>query len=387
MIHRIEYLIKHNTFIQKAYVILMSIGFRLLGLFIRPDKRQVMFQSLIGKTYGDSPKILFDRMKADPDFAGYQFVWAFADPDKFEVEGARKVKLNSLAYFIETMRSGIWVTNVDMQRGLHYKSKKTLSINTWHGVPMKVIGNAQKTRNDYNYYDVDMLCCSSPFEREVFIRDFNVPADVIVQCGMPRNDELYRVTPEDRARYREELGIPEDKKVILYCPTWRDSADGGNSYQIAPPIDVDYWQRELGSEYVMLFRMHHLTTEMLGIEYNDFARDVSGDPQINHLMAAADILVSDYSATVFDFSILEKPIISFAYDYEDYSRSRGFYEKLDDILPGSHFATQEEVVKHIQTMDYAVECEKTGKLKHKYIATAGNATETCMAFIKERLKK
>lgn len=387
MIHRIEYLIKHNTFVQKAYVILMSIGFRFLGLFIRPNKRQVMFQSLIGKTYGDSPKILFDRMKADPDFAGYRFVWAFADPDKFQVEGARKVKLNSLGYFIETMRSGIWITNVDMQRGLHYKSKKILSINTWHGVPMKVIGNAQKTRNDYNYYDVDLLCCSCPFEREVFIRDFNVPADAVVQCGMPRNDELYRVTAEDRARYRKELGIPEDKKVILYCPTWRDSADGGNSYQIAPPIDVEYWQRELGSEYVMLFRMHHLTTEMLGIEYNDFARDVSDAPQINHLMAAADILVSDYSATIFDFSILEKPIISFAYDYEDYSHSRGFYEKLDDVLPGSHFATQEEVVKHIQTMDYAAECEKTKKVKNKYIAAAGNATETCMAFIKDRLKK
>lgn len=386
MIHRIEYLIKHNTFIQKAYVILMSLAFRVLGLFIRPNHRQVMFQSLIGKTYGDSPKILFDRMKEDPDFAGYRFVWAFADPDKFQVEGARKVKLNSLRYFIETMRSGIWITNVDMQRGLHYKSKKILSINTWHGVPMKVIGNAQKTRNDYNYYDVDMLCCSGPFEREVFIRDFNVPGDVIVQCGMPRNDELYHITQEDRAGYRREFGIPEDKKVILYCPTWRDSADGGSSYQIAPPIDVDYWQRELGSEYVMLFRMHHLTTEMLGISYNDFARDVSSSPQINHLMAIADILVSDYSATIFDYSILEKPIISFAYDYEAYSESRGFYEKLEDILPGSYFATQEEVVKHIQTMDYAGECEKTRKIKNKYIATAGNATETCMEFIKQHLK-
>ena len=387
MIRRIEYLIKHNAFVQKAYVLLMSVGFRFLSVFNRPDSHQIMFQSLIGKTYGDSPKVLFDCIKADPDFSGFKFIWAFEDPDKFEVEGAKKVKLNSIKYFLETMRSGVWITNVDMQRGLHYKSKKTLSINTWHGIPIKVIGNAQKTRNDYNYYDVDMLCCSCPFERDVFIRDFNVPGDVIVQCGMPRNDELYHITQAIKERYRKELGIPENKKVILYCPTWRDSADGGNSYQIAPPIDVKYWEKKLGDEYVMLFRMHHLTTEMLGIEYNDFARDVSAVSQINQLLAIADILISDYSATIFDFSILERPIISFAYDYETYSQSRGFYEKLDDILPGSNFASQEAVIEHIQTMKYDEERQKTKRIKNKYVAVTGNSTESCMNFIKKHLKQ
>lgn len=273
-----------------------------------------------------------------------------------------------------------------MERGLHYKPKKTIYINIWHGVPIKTIGNSQKTRNDYNYFDVDLFCCSCPYEKEIFIRDFNVPEDVIVQCGMPRNDELYQVTEEDVLRYRKEFNIPEGKKVILYCPTWRDSTDGGKSYQIAPPIDIDYWEKELGDEYVMLFRMHHLTTEMLGITYNDFARNVSGVPQINKLLAISDILISDYSATIFDFSILEKPIILFAYDYKDYSINRGFYLKLDDIIPNGNFKTQEEVINHIKKMNYDEECQKAKNLKNRYLRVEGKATEICINFIKSKLK-
>ena len=384
---KIEYLIKHNAFVQKSYVIIMSAGFRVLGLFNRPNPRRIMFQSLIGKTYSDSPRVLFDTIKADPGFKDYQFVWAFAEPDKFEVDGAKKVKLNSIGYFLETMRSGIWISNVDMERGLHYKSKKTLYLNTWHGIPIKKIGNAQKNRNDYNYFDVDMMCCSCPFEKEIFVRDFKIPEKVIVQCGMPRNDELYNITEEERIAFRKELNIPDGKKVILYCPTWRDSADGGNNYQVAPPIDVDLWQRELGGEYVMLFRMHHLTTEMSGIEFNSFAIDVSKAPMINKLLAVADILISDYSATFFDYCILEKPIISFAYDYEEYSANRGFYQDLNQVLPGDMFKTQEEIISHIKNMDYDAECQKTKALKNKYVQTEGKATTACINFIKSNLNK
>lgn len=386
MIQKIEYLIKHNAFVQKLYVTLMSCFFRIVGLFNQPDPCQIMFQSMIGKTYGDSPKVLYDQIRSDPAFANYKYVWAFTEPNKFEVEGARKVKLNSFRYFVETMHSGLWITNVDMERGLHFKSSKTTYLNTWHGIPIKVLGNAQRNRNDYNYYDVDMLCCSSTYEREIFIRDFNVPPEVIVQCGAPRNDELYRITEKEKTAWREELGIPTNKKVLLYCPTWRDSLDGGNSYQIAPPLDVDYWEEQLGEEYVMLFRMHHLTTAMLGIQYNAFARDVTAVQQINKLLAIADVLISDYSATIFDFCILEKPIVSFAYDYEEYSASRGFYIKLDDLLPGRVFKTQEEIIKHIQAMDYSEECAKTRIVKSRYVQTEGKATEVCMKYIKERLR-
>ncbi len=378
---RIEYILKHNVLIQKSYIITFSFFFKFLGLFIRPDKKRIFFQSLIGKTFGDSPKVLFDKIRIDQRFKDFNYIWAFEDPDKFIVEGAKKVKLNSLRYYIESLRSGIWITNVNVERGLKYKPKSIISLNTWHGIPIKVIGNAQKTRNDYNYSNVDFMCCSCDYEYEIFIRDFNIHCEAIVKCGMPRNDELYRVDPARVADLRKKFKIPDGKKVIFYAPTWRDSADGGGSYQIAPPIDIALWERMLGADYTMIIRMHHLTTKMLGIEFNEFARDCSHETSINELMILADILISDYSATIFDFSILEKPIISFAYDYVDYSANRGFYKELDTILPHDVCKTQEEVIEHILHINYALECDRAKDIKRRYIETSGNATETCMAYL------
>ncbi len=383
---KIEYLLKHNKFVQKTYVIVFSLLFRFLGLFIRPDPHRIIFQSMIGKSFGDSPRVLFDRIRNDKRFDGYKFVWAFDDPEKFHVKGAEKVKLNSLSYYIETLRAGIWITNVNIERGLRYKPKSTVYLNTWHGVPVKIIGNSQKTRSDYDYSDVDFMCCSCEFERNIFIRDFKVRKEATVKCGMPRNDELYHIDAKLIDKYRKELNIPTDKKVILYAPTWRDSSDGGKSYQISPPIDIDYWQRLLGDEYVMLFRMHHLTTEMMGITFNDFVRDLSDYPEINKLMIVADILISDYSATIFDYSILERPIISFAYDYEEYSQNRGFYENLCDVVCGNVFKTQEDVISHIKNMDNKKEIKKAAAIKNRYIDTDGQATEACIDFLVKHIK-
>lgn len=203
-----------------------------------------------------------------------------------------------------------------------------------------------------------------------------------IQPMVGRNDELYHPSESVVQAVRKELKIPDEKKIILYAPTWRDSTDGGSSYQIAPPMNLEHWKDTLGGEYVLLFRMHHLTTKLMGVQFNDFVRDVSNYPQINNLMIAADILISDYSATIFDYSILEKPIISFAYDLEEYSNVRGFYEQLDkDVLPGDVFKTENEIIQHIQSMDYAAECKRARHVKEKYVNVAGNATKACIDFL------
>ena len=101
--NHIEYLLKHHRWLQRVYVTVFSLIFRFLGLFVRWNPRQVLFQSLIGRNYGDSPRVLFEAMKRAPAFAGFRFVWAFVEPERFEVEGADKVKLNSLSYFLTAL--------------------------------------------------------------------------------------------------------------------------------------------------------------------------------------------------------------------------------------------------------------------------------------------
>lgn len=383
---KIEYIIKHNLIVQRIYKLVFSMFFRMLSIFIKSNKHRVIFQSMIGKTYSDSPRVIYEEMLKNKKYKNYEFVWAFDDPNKFDVPEAKKVKLNSINYFIETLKCGIWITNVDIERGLKYKPKKTIYINTWHGVTLKYLGNSQKNRNDYDYSDVDFLCSSCEYLDNIFINDFKAKKESLARCGMPRNDVLYNVNKEKINDIKEELNIPKNKKIILYAPTWRDSNDGGQNYVIKPPIDIEYFRKKLGKDYIILFRMHHLTTKQLGLKFDDFVRDCSGKFDINDLMMISDILISDYSATIFDYSILEKPIILFAYDYEEYKNARGLYLDLEDIMPNNVFKKQEDVIDCILKMDYEEECKKTKKLKKKYMLVDGTATKQCMKYLENKEK-
>ena len=195
---------------------------------------------------------------------------------------------------------------------------------------------------------------------------------------MPRNDVLYNTTEEEIENIKTRLNLPKDKKVILYAPTWRDSKDGGNSYQIKPPMSLDLWQEKLGNEYVLLFRAHHYTSTLLGVEFNDFVLDYSSYPNINDLLKISDILISDYSATIFDYSILERPIICFSYDFEEYVVERGFAMDYKKELGSMMASTENEVFDKILNLDAKKAKEETIKLKNKYIAYGGNATEKCV---------
>lgn len=386
MIHRIEYVLKHNAVVQKVYVVVFSCFFRFIGLFIRKNPHQVFFQSLIGRNYGDSPKKIFDTMRVDPAFSDFKYIWAFEDPEKFDVPNdTEKVKLNSIKYFTKAIQSGVWVCNVNIERGLLFKPKDTVFLNTGHGGQFKLDGNAQKNRNDYDYSDVDMFCCFSEFDRKICIRDYKLKPESTVICGIPRDDELYSVTPEKITELKKKLNIPTGKKVILYAPTWRDSLDKGDSYSIRPPMDLSLWKEQLSKDYVLLLRVHPLTTQLLGISFDNFVIDGSKEQNVNNVLMVSDVLITDYSSIAFDYAILERPIIAFAYDYEEYKQTRGLNEDLEVMFPESVFSTQEEVINHILSMDMRTEHKKAIKVKEKYVQAGGNATKVCMDFLKTRL--
>jgi len=174
------------------------------------------------------------------------------------------------------------------------------------------------------------------------------------------------------------LNIPEGKTVILYAPTWRESVDGGKSYSIKPPIHFTKWKEELGDKYVVLFRAHHQTNKVLGVYYDKFVRNVSDYSEVNDLMIAADILISDYSAISFDYSILCRPILTYAYDYDSYLAERGTYFDIDEKYPNKSCRTENELLERIKNLDYVSECKNTKKFRDKFVQYGIGATETCV---------
>lgn len=383
---RLDYILKHNYLIYRIFNLCVSSVLKIIGIFIPIDKKMVIFSGQARK-YNDSSRSLYEYMLAHPEKYGqYQCVWALEDPEHVDIPGNPiKIKADTMEYFKMTLRAKYWITCVNIERSLHYKKKGCRYLNTWHGTPFKHIGNDAGGRKDFDFGCVDYFCYASEYEKEIYKRAFRTREESMIPTGLPRNDEFYRVTPQEIKNIKERLGLPLDKKIILYAPTWRDSTDNGKTYAIKPPIDAKRWEKELKDDYIVLFRMHTYTNKLLGLEFNDTLRDYSAYPNVNDLFKVADILISDYSASMADYSILERPVLCFTYDYEQYREERGLYVDYATDMPSGILRTEDDVLNYIKTMDYEAECEKTRvMIKEKLIHLGGNATELCLEKLFEK---
>lgn len=383
---RLDYILKHNYFINRVFNYSVSTVLKIIGVFTPMEDKMVIFSGHSRK-YNDSPRTLYEYMLAHPEKYGqYKCVWALEDPEHVVVPGNPiKVKSDTFKYFKYTLKAKYWVTCVNIERSLHYKKKGCRYLNTWHGTPFKHVGNDAGVRKDYDFSSMDYFCYASDFEKAIYKRAFRTREDAMIPSGLPRNDELYRVTSDEIMAIKERIGLPHDKKVILYAPTWRDSTDSGKTCAIKPPINAKKWESELKDDYIVLFRMHAYTNKLLGLEFNDTLRDFSTYPNVNDLFKVADILISDYSASMADYAILERPILCFTYDYEQYREERGLYIDYSTEMPSGILRTEEDVLRYIKTMDYTHECEKTRvMIKEKLIHYGGHATEMCLEKLFEK---
>lgn len=382
---RLDYLLKHNLFVYKAFDKIVSTGLRIWGLFIPIDKRMVVFTAHTRK-YNDSPKAIYERMINMPEFKDFTFVWGLEDPINSIIPGpAIKVKSDTLAYFRYTLRAKYWITCVNIERNLHYKKNNCVYLNTWHGAPFKHAGN-DAGKHIYDMSSVDYFCYEGEYDKVILQKAFNIKPSAMVDTGIPRNDVLYHATEDDQIKMKQQLGIPVEKKVVLYAPTWRDSEDNGASCALKPPITPEYWREKLGNDYVVLFRTHAYTNTLLGVKFDEFLRDFSSYPNVNDLMIASDILISDYSSIMIDFSVLERPIICFGYDYDKYEGGRGFYPSFEPDMPSGIIKTEEDVISYILNMNKDNEGVKIKKFKAKYSCYGGNATEKCIDLVFHQAK-
>ena len=133
------------------------------------------------------------------------------------------------------------------------------------------------------------------------------------------------------------------------------------------PIDMPKWKKILGKDYVLLIRAHYAVIKELGIEEDDFIKDVSNYGVLSDLYYIADIMISDYSSTFVDYSILDRPMFCFPYDYDEYNEKRGINLQIFKSLPCDPVFNEDDLLKQIKEMDYKKMSEKT-KIFHKKFA-------------------
>ena len=161
---------------------------------------------------------------------------------------------------------------------------------------------------------------------------------------------LTNYTEEDVLNIKKKLGIPLDKKVLLYAPTWRDNSYITKGYTFKLEVHFDKWQKILGDEYVIVFKPHYLIVNDFDIDqYQGFVYFVEANEDISNLYIIADALVTDYSSVFFDYAILKRPIYFYMYDLIHYrDELRGFYLDIYHDLPGDIIEDENQLLEEIK---------------------------------------
>lgn len=389
----IQYLKTHPLCVR-AFWKLMKRYLEAESLFIKTEPETMLFASFGGRCFDDSPRAIYEEICRRPEFDNWKLVWAFSNPDGFSLDRGEKVKIDTPDFFHQLLRSKIWVSNSGMTRGISFKKPDVLSVATWHGTPLKKIcgDEHQNTvggkRTKKGPLDADTIrCAQSEYDRDLFARLFHAEKSAFLLSDLPRNDRLLNYTEEEKRQIRSGLKISEGKKVILYLPTYREyQINEKHETFLAPPIDLNKWESALGEEYVLLIRAHYAVSAALNIQENAFVHDVSGYPLLNDLYAIADLMISDYSSAFFDFSILDKPMLCFAYDLEEYEEKRGLYLNLAETLPCPVDRDEDTLIEHIKQMNVEEYVEATKKFHQKFAPYAGHASKAVVDEIVHRLK-
>lgn len=350
---------------SRHYFKIMQFVYSFMKVFCRIKPKQVIFESGIGKQYSDSPKQIYQKMLTDPFFEGYKFIWIYNGYDIEKDDRLKIIKRFSWEYFYYLATSEYWVNNQNFPYYIH-KPKHTTFLQTWHGTPLKKMMNDVDSFSDKDAGYVprmnkvnaqwDYLVSPSHYATERFESAF-LPKAKILEVGYPRNDVFF-LSDNEKGEILRQLrnmwGI-NNKKVILYAPTFRDddkTSAGKQDFKLNLNIEAMY--KALHEDYVVLFRQHAIVKTKLYIPdyFKDFFIDVSKFSDVQQLYLLADMCVTDYSSVMFDYAITKKPLLFYTYDYEDYKENlRGFYIDFEAEAPGPLLYDTDQLIDAVQHID------------------------------------
>lgn len=393
---------------RKTVATVRRASYRRLEATIPVVPTAVLFEAYSGRGYACSPRAIFEAMARNPRYDEFEIYWAFREPlaralaeRGFVVHGlddddepAPEIDLDtalgadalgllrraiivvwgSHEHYEAHARTAYWFCNSVIAWHLAPREGQ-IYVQTWHGTPLKRLGcdielsmahnalySGRQTHARYTWEGTRFTYLLSPsaFTTEKLSSAFDLSTpekrEKVLELGYPRNDKLLVNTSGYVHAVRRRLGIPDDKKAVLYCPTWRDDQHSPTlgGYTLRLPLDFGKLRDALGDEYVVLFRAHYLIAN--GFDFaatGGFVIDASAVSDINDLYLVSDVLVTDYSSVLFDYANLERPMVFYMYDLDKYANDmRGFYVDLDE-LPGPVVRTQDELTAAIVAADSA----------------------------------
>ncbi|WP_026524637.1 bifunctional glycosyltransferase/CDP-glycerol:glycerophosphate glycerophosphotransferase [Butyrivibrio sp. MB2005] len=290
-----------------------------------------------------------------------------------------------------TVSSKVIVTD-DYEKYLRYYKLRDDQrvVQLWHACgAFKMFGqygtniSARSERTTHMQYN--LVSVSADNLRSIYADAFQIDVEHVQPLGCPRTDTFFDEEYKNNVRNKiyKEYGALHGKEVILYAPTFRDSDDGREYFR--PPIDFESLSASLPENQVLVICPHPLmTNEIVPCKCKNILeiRDIS----TNDMMLVADILITDYSSVIFEFSLTGKPMAFYCYDFESYNRQ--FYLDYNKDLPGKILKNQQELVEFLNSDDRKVTGPEYKRFTDKYMSACdGHSSERIAQVINGYMEK
>ncbi|GEQ38839.1 hypothetical protein TH5N_19820 [Tetragenococcus halophilus] len=364
----------------------------------------IFYECRDGKSMTDSPYAIFKYLITDQQYNDYIHVWS-VDEGSYgwdfikEKYGTNKnvkfVERNSDDYLFYLTSSKYLITNSTFQ-SYFVPKKEQVCVNTWHGIPIKKMGYDIQSGNPgglqnvvRNFFFADILASPNQYMTDMYKYSFKLRDAYegdIIETGYPRMD-LTNNSFKDTITQElltKGLQIDEEKKNILYCPTWKGTDVNKPTQEIDQIVaESDFLRNKLADEYNLLIKVHPFLypEARKSEELSMFLIPDYFDP--NEVMSCIDLLITDYSSIFFDFLKTNKPIIFYCWDKEIYENDRGLYIT-EENLPGPVVKTVREVVEKVKNIEKVNEIYQNNyqKMIESYLPYEdGNSTKRLVEYM------
>ena len=382
--------------IKKIKIIVTQISIIILNrifiIFLPLKDNRVLFISDNRKELGGNLKYMYDFLPKQ-----YEKVVSI------KIDRREKSSIKQFVNRIKYISTSKYVLLEDLvQATSHIKVRKGQEIvQLWHGPgAFKKFGYSRKITDlgkghiHKGYKKYTKAIVSGSQIRSCYAEAFGMNIENVQATGFPRTDLFFNEQEKKKKRKElyEKYPFMQNKKIILFAPTYRGTQLRDAHYDI-DKLDLEKIYNELSKQnYIFIFKWHPFLTNNIRLKiksgydeykkHTDFYYDLSTEGDINDLLLVTDILITDYSSVIFDYFFTNKPIIYFAYDLEEYENDRGIYFPFQDYVYGNIARTNDELLKAIKEEN--LDEEKREKFRQKFLdACDGKSTAKTYKWIFE----
>ncbi|OEK52049.1 hypothetical protein ASS95_11020, partial [Staphylococcus equorum] len=311
---------------------------------IRVRDKYILFESYHGSNFTGNIYSIFNSMvKKDLDFKYFIVLKDLNNPIRRKIEKEHKrnvefVKYESYKYFKLLSKSKYLINDTSFM-SYFIKRDSQIYVNTWHGTPIKKLGKDIESNFLNNHKNIqrniaaaDKLIFPNKFTSDTFVNSLDLNGILNADIGIYGNARMDLTINRDRNNLQKKYKLEEDKKIVLYAPTWEENLEDGKEYALKLSEEVSKIQETLGEDYKVYLKTHYFLYENIRKYVNNEILIPSWF-ETNELLVCVDMLITDYSSIMFDYLPLNRPVYFYLPNHNQYIEKRGIYIDIKK-LPG-----------------------------------------------------